>query len=101
MQWALRNVLAVQNDLIPAWWIAGTVAVKTNTFGSVFLEGKGRGATFLFTGTGTLYINVLGSCHKHQRRKRESETAKREKSQTPRVLTAILTLPILTQPNLT
>jgi len=34
--------------------------------------------------------------HKRQRRKRESVTAKREKSQTPKVLTAILTLPNLT-----
>jgi len=29
--------------------------------------------------------------HKRQRRKRQSVTAKREKSQTPKVLTAILT----------
>jgi len=34
--------------------------------------------------------------HKRQRRKRQSVTAKREKSQTPEVLTAILTLPNLT-----
>jgi len=33
--------------------------------------------------------------HKRQRRKRRSVTAKREKSQTPKVLTAILTLPNL------
>ena len=39
--------------------------------------------------------------HKRQRRKRQSVTAKREKSQTPKVLTAILTLPNLTQPSLT
>jgi len=32
---------------------------------------------------------------KRQRRKRQSVTAKREKSQTPKVLTAILTLPNL------
>jgi len=38
--------------------------------------------------------------HKRQRRKRKSVTAKREKSQTPKVLTAILTLPNLTWPNL-
>ena len=31
--------------------------------------------------------------HKRQRRKRQSVTAKREKSQTPKVLTSILTLP--------
>jgi len=31
--------------------------------------------------------------HKRQRRKRQSVTAEREKSQTPKVLTAILTLP--------
>ena len=34
--------------------------------------------------------------HKRQRRKRQSVTAKREKSQTPKVLTAILTFPNLT-----
>jgi len=34
--------------------------------------------------------------HKRQRRKRQSVTAKREKSQTPKVLTAILTLPNIT-----
>jgi len=34
--------------------------------------------------------------HKRQRRKSQSVTAKREKSQTPKVLTAILTLPNLT-----
>ena len=34
--------------------------------------------------------------HKRQRRKRQSVTAKREKSQTPKVLPAILTLPNLT-----
>jgi len=34
--------------------------------------------------------------HKRQRRKRQSVTAKQEKSQTQKVLTAILTLPNLT-----
>ena len=34
--------------------------------------------------------------HTRQPRKRQSLTAKREKSQTPKVLTAILTLPNLT-----
>jgi len=34
--------------------------------------------------------------HKRQRRKRQSVTAKREKSQTPKVSTAILALPNLT-----
>ena len=34
--------------------------------------------------------------HKRQRRKRQSVTAKREKSQTPKFLTATLTLPNLT-----
>jgi len=34
--------------------------------------------------------------HKRQRRKRQSVTTKREKSQTPKVLNAILTLPNLT-----
>jgi len=33
--------------------------------------------------------------HKRQRRKRQSVTAKRKKSQTPKILTAILTLPNL------
>jgi len=37
---------------------------------------------------------------KRQRRKRQSVTAEREKSQTPKFLTAILTLLNLTQPNL-
>ena len=39
---------------------------------------------------------VSAKKHKRQRRKRQSVTAKREKSQTPKVLTAILTLPNLT-----
>jgi len=39
--------------------------------------------------------------HKRQRHKRQSVTANREKSQTPKVLTAILTLPNLIKPNLT
>jgi len=34
---------------------------------------------------------VSAENHKRQRRKRQSVTAKREKSQTPKVLTAILT----------
>jgi len=34
--------------------------------------------------------------HKRQRRKRQSASAKQEKSQTPKVLPAILTLPNLT-----
>jgi len=42
-------------------------------------------------------VAVIGAKnHKRQRRKRQSVTAKREKSQTPKVLTAILTLPNLT-----
>jgi len=41
-------------------------------------------------------LNLVGTCHKRQRRKRQSVTAKREKSQTLKVLTAILTLPNLT-----
>jgi len=44
-----------------------------------------------------LWVAVIGAKnHKRQRRKRQSVTAKREKSQTPKVLTAILTLPNLT-----
>jgi len=39
---------------------------------------------------------ISAKSHKRQRRKRQSVTAKREKSQTPQVLTAILTLPNLT-----
>ena len=39
---------------------------------------------------------ICAKNHKRQRRKRQSVTAKREKSQTPKVLTAILTLPNLT-----
>jgi len=49
----------------------------------------------------TVKHTETGSCHKRQRRKRQSVTAKREKSQTPKVLTAILTLPNLSLPNLT
>jgi len=44
--------------------------------------------------TGVAVISAKN--HKRQRRKRQSVTAKREKSQTPEVLTAILTLPNLT-----
>ena len=43
-----------------------------------------------------IHLSVTGSCLKRQRRKRQSVTAKREKSQTPKVLIAILTLPNLT-----
>jgi len=39
---------------------------------------------------------ISAKSHKRQRRKRQSVSAKREKSQTPKVLTAILTLPNLT-----
>ena len=42
-------------------------------------------------------VAVIGAKnHKRQRRKRQSVTAKREKSQTPNFLTEILTLPNLT-----
>jgi len=46
-------------------------------------------------------VQISGSCqsakkHKHQRRKRQSVTAKWEKSQTPKFVTALLTLPNLT-----
>jgi len=45
----------------------------------------------------TLRVAVISAKnHKRQRRKRQNVTAKREKSQTPKVLTAILTLPNLT-----
>ena len=47
--------------------------------------------------TSTIRVAVISAKnHKRQRRKRQSVTAKREKSQTPKVLTAILTLPNLT-----
>ena len=46
-------------------------------------------------------LRVAAKNHKRQRRKRQSVTAKREKSQTPKVLTAILTLPNFTKLNLT
>jgi len=43
------------------------------------------------------WVAVIGAKnHKRQRRERQSVTAKREKSQTPQVLTAILTLLNLT-----
>jgi len=54
----------------------------------------------LKTGVGRVAV-LSAKNHKRQRRKRQSVAAKREKSQTPKVLTAILTLPNLTQPNLT
>jgi len=48
-------------------------------------------------GAGVERVAVISAKnHKRQRRKRQSVTAKREKSQTPKVLTAILTLPNLT-----
>jgi len=48
-------------------------------------------------GSGLKRIAVLSAKNrKRQRRKRQSVTAKREKSQTPKVLTAIQTLPNLT-----
>jgi len=53
----------------------------------------------LFAGFPTFVIRaavISAKNHKRQRRKRQSEAAKREKSQTPKVLTAILTLPNLT-----
>jgi len=46
---------------------------------------------------GVIRVAVISAKkHKRQRRKRQSVTAKREKSQTPKVLTAILALPNLT-----
>jgi len=41
-------------------------------------------------------VFISAKNHKRQRRKRQSVTAKREKSQTPKFLTATLTLPNLT-----
>jgi len=44
-----------------------------------------------------LWVAVISAKkHKHQRRKRQSVTAKREKSRTPKFLTAIEILPNLT-----
>jgi len=47
-----------------------------------------------FSDSALLRVAVISAKnHKRQRRKRQSVTAKREGSQTPKVLTAILTLP--------
>jgi len=47
--------------------------------------------------SGIMRVAVISAKnHKRQRRKRQSVTAEREKSQTPKVLTARLTLPNLT-----
>jgi len=52
--------------------------------------------------TGVLWVAVISAKnHKRQRRKRQSVTTKREKSQTSKVLIAILTLPNLTYISLT
>ena len=54
-------------------------------------------STFRFHRWLTSRVAVISAKnHKRQRRKRQSVTAKREKSHTPKVLTAILTLPNLT-----
>jgi len=50
--------------------------------------------TALYLPSGTFRVAVKN--HKRQRRKRQSVTAKREKSQTPKVLSALQTLPNLT-----
>jgi len=47
-------------------------------------------------GTFSRVAVISAKNHKRQRRKRQSVTTKREKSQTPKFLTAILTLPNLT-----
>jgi len=53
--------------------------------------------TRIETSSFTLWVAVISAKNrKRQRRKRQSVTAKREKSQTRMVLTAILTLPNLT-----
>ena len=60
------------------------------TFGSLLRN-------FLWTTYNLSWVAVISAKnHKRQRRKRQSVTAKREKSQTPKFLTAILTLPNLT-----
>ena len=58
-----------------------------------------QGAMTMETQRGNLKIRVAvisAKNHKRQRRKRQSITAKREKSQTPKFFTAILTPPYLT-----
>jgi len=55
--------------------------------------------SYIYSKLGKLRFRVAvisAKNHERQRRKRQSVTAKREKSQTPKVLTAILTLPNLT-----
>ena len=53
-------------------------------------------------GRAVIGLKAKGSCHKRQKpqapapQARQSVTAKRDRSQTPKVLTAILTLPNLT-----
>jgi len=47
-------------------------------------------------GSGRRVAVISAQNHKRQRRKRQPVTAKRNKSQTPKVLTAIPTLPNLT-----
>jgi len=72
---------------------------ERNTF---FLHSKSRDAIlrfplFFFKLWFNIWVAVISAKnHKRQRRKRQSVTAKREKPQTPKVLTAILTLPNLT-----
>jgi len=50
----------------------------------------------LATGSRNGVVVISAKKHKRQRRKRQSVNAKREKSQTPKFFTAILTLPNLT-----
>jgi len=57
---------------------------------------RARAATNFMMGVFVGVAVISAKNHKRQRRKRQSVTAKREKSQTPKVLTAILTLPNLT-----
>jgi len=66
--------------------------------GLFFKITKLRSSPFTFAPkTGMERVAVISAKnHKRQRRKGQSVTAKREKSQTPKFLTAILTLPNLT-----
>ena len=58
-------------------------------WGEAYLESHSKGVAV-----------ISAEKHKRQRRERQSVTAKRQKAQTPKFSTAILTLPNMTLPNL-
>jgi len=73
-----------------------SIPVHINLKIAAFLYGMAR------KGKRKFWVAVISAKnHKRQRRKRQSVTAKREKSQTPKVLATILTLPNQTKLNLT